>query len=98
MNAFTKLPTPTKRRALTPEDAAVIDPEALPGYHGDAIACALARAESMLLMLSCQFDSEDGCELHHSVIGNVLWAIGGEIEMAKKLVLHGMETQDRGRE
>ncbi|RPZ02163.1 hypothetical protein [Pseudomonas aeruginosa] len=98
MKAFAQLPPPSKFYALTPEESAVIDPTALPGYHVDAITCALSRADSMLLMLSCQFDSEDSCELHHSVIGNVLWAVQGEIEMARKLVQHGMTTIGRGSE
>ncbi|WP_370601059.1 hypothetical protein [Pseudomonas nitroreducens] len=98
MNAFVKPPSPTKFYACTPEEAAVIDPEARPGYHVDAINCALMRADSMLLMLSCQFTDEESCELHSSVISSVLWAVQGEIEMVRKLVQHGHETVGKGSE
>lgn len=96
MNAFVQPPSRAKSYANTPEEAAEIDPEALPGYHVDAINCALLRADSMLLMLSCQFTDEESCELHHSDISNVLWAVQGEIEMVRKLVEHGYETVGRG--
>lgn len=89
-------PTP-KSPAGTPEDVLVVDPTSRHGYHVDAIECAMVRADSLLTMLSTQFEDQDSQTLHRVVISNVLWAIQGEIEMAKKLFVHGYESARRGK-
>lgn len=92
MNAATQLQPKQHHPVGTPEDVLVVDPELRRGYQVDAIECAMTRADSLLTMLSTQFEDRHSFTLSCAVVSNVLWAIQGEIEMAKKLFAHGSEA------
>ena len=77
----------------TPETLFTIPGNVEPGYPLDAIECALSRADATLLLLSGQFDGAGAERLADDAIGNVLWAVRGEIGLLKKMVAHGYKTE-----
>lgn len=76
----------------TPEAFFDVPANAEPGYPIDAIDCALARADSTLTMLLGQFDGTGEQAYAPHIVANVLWAIQGEIRLAKKMIYHGFHT------
>lgn len=64
----------------TPEDFMVLRPDAPAGVPIDAIECAIARANSILILLQGQFESEDSNTLSNGIIANTLWAVQGMLE------------------
>ncbi|SDU04760.1 hypothetical protein SAMN05216296_1472 [Pseudomonas pohangensis] len=85
-------PSIHQRFFTTPEDVLTV-PENMPaGYPVDAISCAIARADAMLLLIEGQFDADDGRLADH-VIANALWAVRGELAVIGKLVDHGHNTE-----
>lgn len=64
----------------TPEDFMVLRPDAPAGVPIDAIECAIARANSILILLQGEFESKDSNTLSNGVISNVLWSVQGILE------------------
>jgi hypothetical protein len=76
----------------TPEDMLIPSPETPAGYPADAILCALKRADSVLMLLSGQFDKD--CDRYSDeTIANVIWSARGDLALAMRLVNHGTDSQ-----
>lgn len=79
----------------TPESLLRLASNAPAGYPTDAICCALARADAVLLMLSGQFDGSNEERLADHVISDVISAIHGEMCLIKTMLAHGSHTAKR---
>lgn len=79
----------------TPESLLSMDSNAPASYPTDAISCALARADAVLLMLSGQFDGSNEERLADRVVSDVISAIHGEMRLIKTMLAHGSHTAKR---
>ncbi|WP_456026512.1 hypothetical protein [Pseudomonas capeferrum] len=74
-----------------PEDLLCVNPTVETGVPIDAITCAIARADSVLMLLEDHFESESSRLANH-VIAAVLWDVRGTLGLIKTLALHGDST------
>jgi hypothetical protein len=74
-----------------PEDLLCVNPTVENGVPIDAITCAIARADSVLMLLEDHFESESSRLANH-VIAAVLWDVRGTLGLIKTLALHGDTT------
>jgi len=79
----------TYRTFCTPEAVLTVPSDVPPGYPIDAMECALSRADSVLVLLSGQFDGTGAERLADHIVCNALWAVRGELAMLGKLLSHG---------
>ena len=68
-----------------PETLFVIRSDAPAGVPIDAIECAVSRAQSILTMVSAEFNKDEPCQWSPSVIANALWAVEGILEQIRIL-------------
>lgn len=83
----------TTRHFTTPEDLLSIASDVPAGYPIDALTCAIGRADSILCLVSGQFDGTGGDRYADPILANILWAVRGELALISKLVAHGDATE-----
>lgn len=79
------------------EDVLVVAPDVEPGYLVDAIQAEILRAESVLLLISGQFNGADDGKWSDQVMSSAVWAVQGHLGILKTLVNHGYRTSKVGR-
>lgn len=70
-----------------PEAMMVVRSDAPPGVPADAVACAVSRAQSILVLVMDQFSSKDAQTFSHDVICNSLWAVEGILSEINAMVM-----------
>ncbi|QNM97724.1 hypothetical protein [Chitinimonas koreensis] len=79
----------------TPESLFVPSPDAPPGLHIDALECALARAQAVLLLLSQQYDGGSVDHLGGETLSYVVDDIRGNLKLAQKIIETAFEHSGR---
>lgn len=74
------------------EEVLVVAPDVAPGYLVDAIHAEILRAESVLLLISGQFDGTDDGKWSDQVMTSAVWAVQGHLGILRTLVNHGYST------
>jgi len=74
------------------EEVLVVAPDIAPGYLVDAIQAEILRAESVLLLISGQFNGADDGKWSDRVMSSAVWAVQGHLGILKTLVNHGYRT------
>jgi hypothetical protein len=74
------------------EDVLVVSPDIAPGYLADAILAEIMRAESVLLLISGQFNGEDDGKWSDQVMSSAVWSVQGHLGILKTLINRGYMT------
>lgn len=79
----------------TPEDLFAVRPDAPPGLPVDALHCAIARAEAVVLLLCNEFNGQnsDGPSLNNTHIAGALWSVEGYLAEIRAMVDHAYRTE-----
>ncbi|MCZ6802989.1 MAG: hypothetical protein O7D86_03395 [Proteobacteria bacterium] len=80
--------------AGTPEDYLIVNPQFPKTLNIPALSCALLRADALLESLMANGEqTEQGVNISHGAVINILWATQGLILQAQKIVLHSSDIQ-----
>ena len=78
--------------AGTPEEYFIVNPEHSKKLNLPALSCALLRADALLELLMANGEkTEEGFNISHAAVINVLWATQGLILQAQSMVFHDSE-------
>lgn len=76
----------------TPEEYFIVNPQYPRTLNVQALRCALLRADALLESLMANGEkTEQGFNISHAAVINVLWATQGLILQAQSIVFHGSE-------
>jgi len=88
---------PQSLACTTPEDLLRVRPDAPKGLPIDAINAACERANSVLMLLSAQFDSDNDSRFSDAIIASVIWDVQGTIEQIRTIASYANECAIQAR-